>query len=95
MMKTKSKSSALVTILAATCLLTGCAGGLSADRAGLVIYQPRILSLKAGIPIQAKEGIYTPQMDEVWHSAAEYQALEDQITDAAAARAQRKNSTSK
>ena len=88
-MKTKSPVFALSLILAATCWLTGCNSASSARKAGWVIYQPRILSLKAGRPVQTAEGIYTPQVDEVWHSAAAYNALESQLTDLAAAAAQK------
>lgn len=51
----------------------------------LQIYQMRALFLPAGQPVQTKEGIYTPQTDEVWHSVAAYEALEKQLLNAAAA----------
>lgn len=42
----------------------------------LNIYQPPILSLGAGKTIETKEGFYTPQTDEVWHSDSRYRKLE-------------------
>jgi cytochrome c556 len=54
----------------------------------LQIYQPRVLALPAGQPVQTAEGTYTPQFDEIWHSAAAYNALEQQLINAAAALAQ-------
>jgi len=45
----------------------------------LNIYQPIILSLEKGKPIVTKEGIYTPQTDEVWHSDARYRKLEREL----------------
>jgi hypothetical protein len=45
----------------------------------LNIYQPSTLNLAAGIPIQSKNGVYTPQTDEVWHSDARFRKLERQL----------------
>ncbi|WP_043588419.1 hypothetical protein [Geminisphaera colitermitum] len=58
------------------------------------MYQPRVLQLKSGIPVQTATGTYTPQFDETWHSAAAYQELESQLIDLAGARAQRRNTSS-
>jgi hypothetical protein len=93
-MKTKSCAFALFLTMAASALLTGCAGASLGDKASLLMYQPRILPLKAGTPIQTAAGIYTPRFDEIWHSAAAYQELESQLIDLAAARAQRRNTVS-
>ena len=49
------------------------------SRTNLQIYQPPILHLKAGVPIQTADGTYTPQTDEIWHSAARYETLERQL----------------
>jgi hypothetical protein len=35
--------------------------------------------LKANISIESKEGLYTPQTDEIWHSDARYRRLEREI----------------
>lgn len=43
------------------------------------IYQPSILFLEKDKPILTKDGIYTPQTDEVWHSDARYLKLEHQF----------------
>jgi len=41
-----------------------------------VIYQPSILKLKANLSVQTNDGIYTPQVDEVWHSDKRFRELE-------------------
>lgn len=56
--------------------LTSCDPSLWKKEKPLNIYQPTILSLEKGKPITTKEGIYTPQTDEVWHSDARYRKLE-------------------
>jgi hypothetical protein len=45
----------------------------------LNIYQPSTIRLKANVPIQTTDGIYTPQTDEVWHSDARFRRLEREI----------------
>lgn len=72
-------------------LLTGCAVASSVPKASLQVYQPRVLLLKAAVPIQTPAGIYTPQTDEVWHSAQAYADLENQLLNTAAALAQERN----
>ncbi|HTJ77953.1 MAG TPA: hypothetical protein VL357_03080 [Rariglobus sp.] len=94
-MKTKSKACALVATMLLSSLLTGCVTGSSAPKASLQIYQPRVLQLPAGVPIQSKAGIYIPQVDEVWHSAAAYGELENQLINTAAALSQERNAIQK
>lgn len=45
----------------------------------LNIYQPSILNLKEGVPIQTIEGKYTPQVNETWHSDKRFRLLEREI----------------
>tara|TARA_R100001163_G_C4956832_1_gene122297 strand:+ start:13 stop:261 length:249 start_codon:yes stop_codon:yes gene_type:complete len=59
--------------------LTSCATSSSTKSGTLNIYQPSTLNLAAGTPIQSKEGVYTPQTDEVWHSDARFRKLERQL----------------
>lgn len=63
-------------------LLTGCALGSSHVKESLPasseLYQPPLLRLKAGQQIQTRDGVYRPQIDEVWHSDARYRHLEQQ-----------------
>jgi len=66
-------------------LLTGCVTGSSAPKASLEIYQPRVLRLKAGQPVPTADGLYRPQADETWHSAAAFDAVESQLLNATAA----------
>jgi hypothetical protein len=52
-----------------------------------------VLHLKAGLPVQTVDGIYTPQVDETWHSDARFQAVENEAINAAAALVQKNNTT--
>ncbi|MCS6299805.1 MAG: hypothetical protein H2170_06845 [Opitutus sp.] len=92
-MKYKSASCVVVATMITTALLTGCASVSSAPKASWQLYQPRVLQLKAGQPVQTQAGIYTPQVDEVWHSAAAYEDLETELLNTAAALAQARNDT--
>jgi len=92
-MKKLSPLSALLMILPACLLVTGCATVFSAPTASLQLYQPPVLHLKAGLPVQTVDGIYTPQVDETWHSDARFQAVENEAINAAAALVQKNNTT--
>jgi len=59
--------------------LTSCESVLGPNVSGLNIYQPSTLRLIKAEPIQTKDGIYTPQTDEVWHSDARYRRLEREV----------------
>jgi len=82
----KSLLCATALILPATLALTSCTS-VSSQNAALSrqLYQPPTLHLKAGVPIQTAEGIYTPQEDEVWHSAARFNEAEREAQNLAAA----------
>lgn len=89
-MNAASRLCGLAVIAALMLSLTSCAHDLSAGKASPQLYQPRVLLLKAGQPVQTREGIYAPQVDEIWHSAAAYAELENQLINTAAALAQEK-----
>lgn len=38
----------------------------------MTLYSPPSLRLKAGAKVQTVDGVYTPQVDEIWHSHSEY-----------------------
>jgi len=59
--------------------LTSCGTSSSTKSGTLNIYQPSTLNLSKGVPVQSKEGVYTPQTDEVWHSDARFRKLERQL----------------
>ena len=59
--------------------LTSCVTDLPPNVSDLNIYQPSTLRLSKGAPIQTRDGIYTPQTDEVWHSDARYRRLEREV----------------
>ncbi len=94
-MKNKSLLCALAATMLASALLTGCVSDSSvptvSPHASLQIYQPRVLQLPAGQPVQTTAGIYTPQVDETWHSAAAFEQLERENINLAAALAQERN----
>ncbi len=90
-MKTKSPLCALVATIFLIVVLTSCATGSSAPTASSQIYQPRVLRLSAGQPVETRDGKYVPQTDEVWHSAAAFEAVESQLINATAALAQERN----
>jgi hypothetical protein len=61
-------AAAMLTCGALLCCGCGSSGGGGALR----IYQAQTLRLRAGAEVPTREGIYQPQTDEVWYSAALY-----------------------
>ena len=59
--------------------LTSCATTSLPNVGNLNIYQPSTLRLKKNSTVQTKDGVYTPQTDEVWHSDARYRKLEREV----------------
>jgi hypothetical protein len=53
-----------------------------------MLYQPPVLAIPAGQPIQTLQGTYLPQVNEVWHSPARFEALEQSNQNLAAALAE-------
>ena len=49
------------------------------DLGTLNIYQPPIIILEGGKEVVTKEGNYTPQTDETWHSDYRYRELERKL----------------
>jgi len=78
---TKLKNYGLLAIVTPLIGLTSCGSVSNPKTTTLNIYQPSSLKLKAGQPIQTKEGVYTPQIDEVWHSDARFRKLERELFD--------------
>jgi len=66
-------------------LLTGCSHVSPASADSRRLYQPPVLRLPAGQPIQTQDGLYQPQTAEIWHSDARFLALASSYTDALAA----------
>ena len=87
-MKSKKPVSAAWAALTITWLLTSCASAPSAVSPSSRIYQPRVLELPAGQPVQTREGIYVPTENETWHSASAYEQASREAMNAAAALAQ-------
>ena len=84
---------AWLAILPASWLLTGCSHVSPASADSRRLYQPPVLRLPAGQPVQTQDGVYLPQTAEIWHSDARFLALAASYTDAlsALATAQAKN----
>jgi hypothetical protein len=66
-------------------LPTACVNRPSDLRESSRIYQPPTLELKAGQPVQTRQGIYVPTKDETWHSDARFRAVEQDALNATAA----------
>lgn len=75
----KLKSLGIVGSVMTLIALTSCGNGSPPSVSNLNIYQPSTLRLKKNSSIQTKDGVYTPQTDEVWHSDARYRKLEREI----------------
>lgn len=72
----KSKRIVLKGLMIVMIALTSCVPNSSKNAKPLNIYQPSILSLEKDKPVPTKDGIYTPQTDEVWHSDKRYRQVE-------------------
>lgn len=75
----KLKFFALVLTMMTSFALISCEQSLRPLTTGMTIYQPSILNLEAGTTIQTKDGVYTPQVDEIWHSDKRYRTLEREV----------------
>ena len=75
----KLKNFALSLLMLPLMSLTSCVDDSQKNVSSLNIYQPRILNLKGGTPIQTVDGVYTPQLNETWHSDASYRKLEREL----------------
>ncbi len=53
--------------------LTSCACFSRPDKSSMMLYSPPFLVIPAGTVIQTLQGRYQSQIEEVWHSDAEYQ----------------------
>lgn len=87
-MKPKMKSTACV-ILAALLIstaLTGCGSASLGAADTRRLYQPTVLRLPQGQPIQTTDGLHVPQVDEIWHSDTRYRDLERAYLDQLATR---------
>ena len=69
-----SSNSKLLPILLIVLALTGCASNIKKPENSMRLYSPSVLRLKAGQTVQTVDGAYTTQVDEVWHSHADYMA---------------------
>lgn len=84
--KTRSTVSAILAALLTLSALTGCAHVSHDAAVTLSLYQPPVLRLSPALPpVQTPDGIYRPQVEEVWHSDARFRALERSYLDTLAA----------
>ncbi len=58
-------------------MLTSCS---QSNKVPKTIYQPKFLFLKAGVEIPTLEGNFTPETDQIWHSAQKVEELEKTIS---------------
>lgn len=67
-----SLPSKLVPCLLSALALTGCGSSSPTPESNMRLFSPLSLHLKAGAKVQTIHGEYIPQVDEVWHSHADY-----------------------
>ena len=92
--KTKLSAWSAAMILLTSFALTGCKSVSTEKEASRrTLYQPPILNLAAGVPVQTADGIYTPQVDEIWHSPQRYEERAAEARNLAAALQQLKAET--
>ena len=75
----KLKNLGALAIVLTLPVLTCCGSASVSKMSNLNIYQPSTLRLKKNNSVSTKDGIYTPQKDEVWHSDARYRELEREV----------------
>lgn len=85
-LKMKSTTCALLACLPLLIAPTGCASVSRDAAATRRLYQPPILRLSPGQRIQTPDGIYQPQVAEIWHSDSRYRDLERAYIDLLATR---------
>ena len=68
-----------LTISGALLFAAGCVTTGSSDFTDVNLYQPPTLTLSQGTVIQTKEGIYTAQLEEIWHSDKRYREIERKL----------------
>lgn len=62
----------LALFLMSAAALTGCVSNSQRPENTMRLYSPAVLHLEAGKEIKTLNGIYTPQVDEIWHSHPSY-----------------------
>jgi hypothetical protein len=72
----KLKRIAILVLMIQMIMLISCAKNSSMSNTSLTIYQPTIIRLKANSEVQTVDGLYKPQVDEVWHSDKRFRELE-------------------
>jgi hypothetical protein len=90
LLKIRSTCCVLLVILLASVTQTGCSHVSPASAAMRRLYQPPVLRLPLGQPVQTLDGLYCPQTPEIWHSDARYVELEARYIDTLAALAVRR-----
>ena len=68
----KSSTWKLALVLMSVLVLTACASKSPTPESNMRLYSPSSLHLKAGTKVETIHGTYIPQVDEIWHSHAEY-----------------------
>jgi len=71
-----SKNSVTLATLLTVLALTGCVTDSSPKKPILNIYQTPVLRIEAGAQVMTKDGLYTAQEDELWHSDYRMRQLE-------------------
>lgn len=69
---TASSKSKLVLSLLTALVLSACASSSPTPESTMRLYSPSSIHLKAGTKVETIHGTYVPQVDEIWHSHADY-----------------------
>lgn len=69
-----SLNSKIALVLMNSLVLTACASKSPTPESNMRMYSPSSLHLKAGTKVETIHGTYVPQVDEIWHSHADYMA---------------------
>lgn len=68
----KSSPLNLLLIPSIALVLASCVSHSTPLENSMALYSPEMLRVKKGSPIQTIDGVYIPQVDEVWHSHSVY-----------------------
>jgi hypothetical protein len=66
----------LPALMAILMVLSACSSKPTMPALSAKLYQPTILNLPAGLPVQTSQGIHTPTVPETWHSQRSIDDLE-------------------
>ena len=76
---TKLKSCVMMGAALLLIAQTSCVWNSNENVKNWKIYQPSTLKLQKNVPIQTLDGVYTPQVNEIWHSDDRFRKVENEL----------------